>query len=242
MEVLVFDISGRMAHFRKFYTNSSSLSYSIPPRTTLEGLIAAILGLERDSYYDDMSSDKLNIGVKLLQPIKRIMQSLNYRKATGSKALITPEGPTQIPFEILTSDNGVSYRIYVSCKDESIMKELERRIREHKYVYPPYLGAAPFNCRIEYVGLFHAQEVELEDFCEISTVVSQMCIADRGIRLEDEEISLIKEKMPRDFEPERRVKKAEGYIFEQNGKPLSIKVKKGLFKLDNDEKEYIMFL
>ena len=51
MDLLVFDISGKFAHFRKYYTNSSSLTYLVPPRTSIYGLIAGILGLERDSYY-----------------------------------------------------------------------------------------------------------------------------------------------------------------------------------------------
>ena len=49
MKIIVFDIKGKFAHFRKFYTNSSSLTYGIPPRTAICGILAAILGLERDS-------------------------------------------------------------------------------------------------------------------------------------------------------------------------------------------------
>ncbi len=64
MKITVFDLYGKFAHFRKFYTNSSSLTYLIPPRTTIEGIIAALLGYERDSYYDVLSVDKLNIAVK----------------------------------------------------------------------------------------------------------------------------------------------------------------------------------
>ena len=64
MEILAFNIRGKFAHFRKFYSNSSALSYFIPPRTTIIGLIAGMLGLERDSYYEDFSLDNCDTGVR----------------------------------------------------------------------------------------------------------------------------------------------------------------------------------
>lgn len=64
MKFLVFDLKGKFAHFRKFYTNSSSLSYLVPPRTVIEGMVAAILGFERDSYYDMFSAENLLVAVQ----------------------------------------------------------------------------------------------------------------------------------------------------------------------------------
>ena len=49
-KILIFDIKGPMAHFRKFYTNSSSLSYLFPPRTVVAGIIAGILGLPSERF------------------------------------------------------------------------------------------------------------------------------------------------------------------------------------------------
>lgn len=64
MKIIIFELWGKFAHFRKFYTNSSSLSYSVPPRTTIEGIIAAILGYERDSYYEKFNPDNLYVAVR----------------------------------------------------------------------------------------------------------------------------------------------------------------------------------
>jgi len=52
MKLLIFDWKGRMGHFRKLDTNSSSLTYSFPSRTTIAGMIAGVLGYEKDSYYE----------------------------------------------------------------------------------------------------------------------------------------------------------------------------------------------
>ncbi len=38
-------MKGKRAHFRRFYTNSSALTYPVPPPTTLQGLLGAALGL-----------------------------------------------------------------------------------------------------------------------------------------------------------------------------------------------------
>ncbi|HBM79479.1 MAG TPA: CRISPR-associated protein Cas5, partial [Clostridiaceae bacterium] len=55
MQVISLHFKGKMAHFRKYYSNSSALSYFIPPRTTIIGIVAGFLGYERDTYYEDFS-------------------------------------------------------------------------------------------------------------------------------------------------------------------------------------------
>lgn len=242
MELIVFDISGRMAHFRKFYTNSSSLSYSIPPRTTLCGIIAAILGFERDSYYEMLSSTHLHIALRKLGKTKRLMQSLNYIKAANASEIYPPKEHTQIPFEIVTSEGNVSYRVYVHHDNNEIMRELEKRIRERRYVYPPYFGAAPFSCNVEYVGSFNAEEASSMDYTDIATVIRQDYIEKNGIGVGSREASFIKERMPRDFYEGRRLKQAQAYIYEESGLPLKIRVKGTYYTVNNEEKENILFL
>jgi CRISPR-associated protein Cas5h len=78
MEILQFDISGKFAHFRKYYANNTALSYSIPPRTTIMGVLAAILGKPRDSYYEEFSSKNIRIGISLKVPVKKNFHRLNF--------------------------------------------------------------------------------------------------------------------------------------------------------------------
>lgn len=94
-KVLVFDIKGPMAHFRKYYTNSSSLSYLFPPRTVVVGLIAGLLGLpsERhtnekgDIYYEKFDGKSCLVAISLRSKVRRIMQTVNYSftKTDGKK-------------------------------------------------------------------------------------------------------------------------------------------------------------
>ena len=46
--ILIFDISSEFGHFRKYNTTTSPLSYSIPTRTAVAGILGAILGMERE--------------------------------------------------------------------------------------------------------------------------------------------------------------------------------------------------
>jgi CRISPR-associated protein Cas5h len=91
IKLLSFEIRGRFAHFRKFYTNSSSLSYFIPPRTTIIGMLGAILQYDRDSYYDIFNENDFRISVAVTSnvKIKKQMQCMNYLHHKSYKDLET---------------------------------------------------------------------------------------------------------------------------------------------------------
>ena len=144
MEVLSFDIEGKFAHFRKFHGNNTAMSYSIPPRTTIAGMLAAIMGEEKDSYYKNYQTQNLQIGIRVLSDLKKSFHRLNFlriKKETGfqldktgklfnksryfsgyySRNVIgTTEttGPMQTPFEVVTGNDlkkdSVKYRIYMA--------------------------------------------------------------------------------------------------------------------------------
>jgi CRISPR-associated protein Cas5h len=50
MKVLVFDITSDYAHFRKPYTTTSALTYSVPPRTAIVGLVGNIIGVKSGGF------------------------------------------------------------------------------------------------------------------------------------------------------------------------------------------------
>lgn len=238
MKVLVFDLYGKFAHFRKFYTNSSSLSYSMPPRTTIEGIIGALLGYERDSYYDILGTDKLNVGIKKMGKTRKIMQSLNYIKADNPGKLMFPKEHTQIPFEILVGDNNVRYRIYLHHEYEEIYNQIKNRIVYNTPVFPLYFGCAPFSCYIQFIDEFEGEWTNSEEYEIIVTAIRYKEIDE--IDIESIKGTLIKEKMARDFDKDRIIKEIDSYVYEQEGKPLKVKIKGYYVKLSNGEN--ILFL
>ncbi|GFR35132.1 type I-B CRISPR-associated protein Cas5b [Thermobrachium celere] len=232
MKVLVFDLKGRFAHFRKFYTNSSSLSYLLPPRTTLMGIVAAVMGLERDSYYELFSSENLHLAVRIMFKPRKIMQTLNYLKIENPKDVYKVKDHTQVPFEVIASQEGsVTYRVYLSHRDEDMYKKIKERISCGICEYPPYFGAAPFSASIEYVGEFDAHLVD--DVQDIVTPINKDFIEKLDFNFED--FVLARERMPRDFDTDRLIKDAATYIFEECGKALKVKLKCSALRLENGE-------
>jgi len=55
---LVFDISASYGHFKKPYTTTSPLTYSIPTRTAVSGIIAAVLGFGKKTTRSILQSPK----------------------------------------------------------------------------------------------------------------------------------------------------------------------------------------
>lgn len=238
MKIIVFDIKAKFAHFRKFYTNSSSLTYGIPPRTAICGILAAILGLERDSYYEKFSSKKVHIAVKKLNSTRKIMQTLNYIRATSMSELIKPRQHTQVPFEVLVGENGVNFRIYLGAEDGNLLRELEKRLKENRTIFPPYLGSANFGCSISYVGRFEGKAITNDDMVSLNTVVRSDQIKD--IDISEYSGRLIKERMAADFSIDRTINRVETYIYDDDGKPIDVKLKDEYISLTNGE--YIVFM
>ncbi|OFI05279.1 CRISPR-associated protein Cas5 [Clostridium acetireducens DSM 10703] len=223
MDIIIFDMVGKFAHFRKYYTNSSSLSYSVPPRTSIIGTIAAILGYERDSYYEKLNRENFNVALRKISKNRRLMQTLNYMKMTTASHITEPKEHTQIPFEIITEDSNVIYRIYVSHKDKKIMDEIERRLIEKKYYYSPYMGAAPFSCNLKFIDRVNGQ-VSQEEEISISSIIKSDYICEKGINFFQNDFSLLRERMPSDFNKNREIKSVDSYIFDDSGKDIQVKL------------------
>ena len=69
--VLVFDVWGEYGHFRKYYTTTSPLTFAMPPRTALSGLIAGIIGLDKTEYLKYFSKQNAQIAVRNPFPYKK---------------------------------------------------------------------------------------------------------------------------------------------------------------------------
>jgi len=147
-EVVVCDLRGKFGHFRRFYTNSSSLSYPIPPPTVVRGIVGAALGLERHEYAVRLADLRMGIGVR--QPLRMIMQTVNALmvKSASDKELRGFEARTQIPTQLLLPDASqdewdtaaLCYRLVLLPPAWLPAVQLAEALRAP--VYPPALGVA----------------------------------------------------------------------------------------------------
>jgi len=175
MEVLVFDIKGAFAHFRAPDTTRENISYPFPPRTALIGLLAGILGCPRNEYWLDSELKECKLSIQLLNPVLRSRIKVNYLQ---TRNFITISGVTILlprdPFEVKAKDQrgfnapvnlnilrNVAFRIFVSFEEDcKIKEELEWRLKEQKYCFPPYLGHANMLAEILYIGKFKGHPLE----------------------------------------------------------------------------------
>lgn len=228
--VLIFDLKGPFAHFRKFYTNSSSLSYTVPPRTVIAGLIAGLIGMPSEHhttdkskiYYEKFNSEDCFISVSLKTTIRKIMQTVNYYNTKFQNYSLR----YQIPLEILTpvNKNDIVYRIYFYIK-ESIYNDLKNRLIISQYVYPPYMGISEFLASIEYID-----EGNLTPLSEISELRSLCKLNYIDEFFNTGEFRYLTEKMPTFFNNDRNPGKPDDYVVEMKGKSIKAKFKEeGIF-------------
>ncbi|MEM0506477.1 MAG: CRISPR-associated protein Cas5 [Thermosphaera sp.] len=242
----VFDIEGPIAHFRCIYSNIAGLSYHFPPRNTLVGILAAILGLEREGgryegYYSLFSRDVCDIAVRIMTPLRKVQFSINYLD-TGSRGIVEKSkikglGPRkQIPLEYVIakdSSKNVRYRVYVRHSDEDLVKLLVERIQANRPAYPVSLGPAYCLASIQLIE----ENVEIEEadgnqLYHVITVMPQSrvnIIYEQIDRLQRSGQSLkivLEERLPPDFGPYRRPvpNTGDNYYFEENGKPVPVKI------------------
>ena len=228
--LVAFDLVGPMAHFRKFYTNSSSLSYPLPPRTALMGLIAALLGLDRDSYYEELGMGQAQLGVALKTPVRSAMQTVNYL-ATDEKDWHGAKHRIQIPLELILPrppERLLRYRVYFAHADPERVEKLAEQLARGEYAYPLYLGLTECPAWVENVRLHPSNRVrwveDPEEPLPIRTAVPLPRLAGLPPLSGLEGRRLLKDRMPFDFHPDRRLKAAADVLWEAEGRPLPLKV------------------
>jgi len=233
MDILVLKAWGKYAHFRKVYSNSSSLSYYAPPRSTVCGMLAAVLGLERDSYYDAFSPEKVKIAVKIASPLRKMVHTVNYIYMKGMSDLINRKQGTQVPFEIVAgNEDSLCYHIYVAMEDEAMFHQLADLTGDNKSKYPPALGAAPFLCCLEHAAVYSCERIRAEEAVEIHSIAALSEIEENSIVVRENR--LVKEDMPFHLKENRLSEQLKGYIFDYTGKPLIFIPKNGYYGIEGE--------
>lgn len=255
--LIIFDLKGSIAHFRKFYTNSSSLSYAFPPRTSIVGMIAGILGYERDTYYEIFNIDSCKIALSLRKPIRKIMQTVNYLQTKesegGLEGLTGSRGHTSIPVEwILPICYGeiLQYRIYFFHRDDELVNKFITTLQNNSFVYPPYLGITECIGKVTLVDICESSKIEEKlvtnsEMIEISTIVPIEKI--NSFDLIPGNKYMKEDRVPVSFNAHRVVTKVTGYVYEKNCKPIKVKINDSFYKVtykDNDDEiiDHVVFM
>jgi len=165
LSLFSFRYEAKYGHFRKPYSNVSSLSYPFPPRTALAGLLGAILGVQKQDVALRFNEENLKVAVEIERPIRTITHVTSFRQdGSGginysikrSKKVKNPNELKKIPDwntaalipqELLRCP---SYIVYINLK--SNMSELISRIRTKRFVYTPCMGLSGFLAELDYIS------------------------------------------------------------------------------------------
>jgi CRISPR-associated protein Cas5h len=228
-QVLAFDVWGPYGHFKKIYTTTSPLTYSIPPRTAITGLISAILGLDKREYLQYFSKKDAEIAVQILNPVKKVTLSQNLIDTkTAGKMMNQIKQRTQIRFELLKDPK---YRIYFRHSDFDLMEKLTEYVEDHRSVYTPCLGLSEHIANFSMNGLYECSESQTGEMLRVNTVIPKKKIKDMEF---EEDYEYVQENLPNEMNPKRVVTEYVSIILEQNTKAIKASVENGV-KLDNGD-------
>ncbi|MHA1380949.1 MAG: CRISPR-associated protein Cas5 [Candidatus Helarchaeota archaeon] len=176
--VLVFDVKGDFGFFRIPETTRAPVSYPFT-RTSIVGIIGAIIGLKRNSYWSNNNPlANSNIAIELMNDIIHSTLMINY---THTRNTISVQN-IQTSITSWSSDfrgfvtavrldtlRNIHYRIYFQAKND-LYNRVKKAIKNSEFVYPPYLGHANLFADIEYIGEYPL--LNNDDREKIDTVIA----------------------------------------------------------------------
>lgn len=159
---LSFVLRGPWAHFRRIEGNIVKQTYRIIPRTTVAGLVAAIIGKGRDSYYDSFAPENSQVAIEPIGQLRTMNMPQNTlstakehlrRVPSRGDARISLPDPSkarqQHNYEVLVDP---AYRIDMWLADTELTGQLRDRLAAGTSFYPPSLGLSEHLAEVTYLG------------------------------------------------------------------------------------------
>lgn len=182
---LSFTVRSTWGHFKRVGRSVTKQTYRIPPRTTVAGMLAAIVGAERDSYYDVFGVDNAAIAITPLSDIRTVnIPTVGVGTDPGQDVTTTVGNyysEYNVTYQDTTKDRQLhayevladpAYRIDVALEDETFYDDLRNHLESGTAVYPPSLGKSEYLAVIEDVESGRSpSRVDTDDLVDIDSVV-----------------------------------------------------------------------
>ena len=225
MELINFRLSGRFAHFLRAEASASALSYPVPPRTVILGILGAVLGLPKDKPQTVLEPANIAISGKLPKthwhraklrkdppvPLPRFI-----RKTQKQDKNTAPEKATLILQEWLFEPG---YTVWVSSP-EPHHAELKSRLNKRQWHFSPSLGLSEMMADIEYLGANEGMPLP-KDTYDIQSVFQQEAGVLEMDQIFRKELAVHSFQMPRALTPDRIFSHCT-YFAERNGRPVPV--------------------
>lgn len=215
--VLVFDLYGDLAQFRKYFTNMSPMSFSLPPRTVLAGIVGAILGIGKDENPECFSRDMSFFGLRIMHPVKKLEIPQNYIKTSGSMNdffNLKQHKPTIIEFL-----KDVRYRIYITLTEKH--DALKSLLQNHQSTYTICLGISACLANFDYIGEYSVTSHVSAEYIDLKSVVPLASVLDIDF---SGTVNLQKATVPLYMKNDRVVMEYSEILYEQYGNSMRVKL------------------
>jgi len=193
-------VSGPWGHFRRIEGNIVKQTYRVIPRTTVAGLFAAVLGIDRNEYYDLFASEAsavaieptselrtMNMPMNTLSTANEAMTSLNPRGKISVKLPDPSKLRQQHNYEVLVEP---AYRVDLWLADGERFDELRLMLEEGRSHYVPSLGLSEHLAELDYHETFDVEPGPSNGDVEVDSAVPngvEDVIPDPGARCQIEE-------------------------------------------------------
>lgn len=180
---LSFTVRSTWGHFKRVGRSVTKQTYRIPPRTTVAGILAAIVGADRDSYYDVFQDGNSAIAITPLSELRTVNIPTTGLGTDPDQDVTTTVGSWRtfkITYQESRKDRQLhaqevladpAYRIDVAVEDDSFYESLRTHLEAGTSVYPPSLGKSEYLATIENVEINTPTRVEQDGTTDIDSIV-----------------------------------------------------------------------
>jgi len=182
---LSFTIRSTWGQFKRVGRSATKQTYRIPPRTTVAGILASVVGAPRNSYYDVFSADSAAVAITPLSDLRTINIPTVGLGTDPGQDVTTTAGTRHSEFTITYQDTTKArqlhayevlvepaYRIDVAVENETFYEDLRTHLDAGTSVYPPSLGKSEYLAAVEDVVVDQSPAVAEEgDTVDVDSVV-----------------------------------------------------------------------
>lgn len=186
-ECLSLTVRGDWAHFRRVDGTVVKQTYRIIPRTTVAGLLAAIVGADRDSYYEEFAINSSAIAITPASELRTTNIATN-GLSTSEENLRRPRDTRkgrsrsglQIRYPDSTSNRqqqnyeylvNPAYRLDIAIEDVEFYSTLKDHLQRGEFVYTPSLGLSECLAQVEFNGIYRPNPVQETDRVSVDSAV-----------------------------------------------------------------------
>jgi CRISPR-associated protein Cas5h len=216
---LSLTIRADWGHFRRIDRTVTKQTYRLPPRTTLAGMLAAIVGAPRDSYYEIFSSEGSAIAVEPVGTTRTVTEPMLGLSTNPDEHFESAGGTGQKTVQVRYPDSTLNrqlhsyellvdpaYRIDVAVEDESFYRALADRLETGTTHYPLSMGLSEYLAWIDFHGEFTIESRDGETV-EVDSAVpagAESVVPREGVRTHVE-------RMPAFMEADERGRRTTGF-------------------------------